>query len=97
MIESGFVRENVEDIRQRVAEAAKRSGRDPEEITVIAVTKTVEHLLINKAVEEGLFDLGENRVQELMEKYDKIDNGCKWHIIGQLQTNKVKYIVDKVT
>ncbi len=97
MIESGFVRENVEDIRKRVAEAAKRSGRDPQEITVIAVTKTVEPLLINKAVEEGFFDLGENRVQELMEKYDKIDDRCKWHIIGQLQTNKVKYIVDKVT
>jgi Predicted enzyme with a TIM-barrel fold len=81
---------------QRVEAAALRSGRRAEEIKVIAVTKTVDENRILKAVESGLYDLGENRVQELCDKYDKIGNSCRWHLIGHLQTNKVKYIVDRV-
>jgi PLP dependent protein len=94
--ENDFVKRNIEEIRQRVQRAASMSGRSVEDITIIAVSKTVEIDRINKAIEAGLKNLGENRVQELLEKYDILNEECKWHLIGHLQTNKVKYIVDKV-
>jgi len=86
---------NIEKVKMKVKAAAERSGRNPEDVRIIAVTKTVDASRIMKAVEAGLTDLGENRVQELLAKYDLI-KGCKWHLIGHLQTNKVKYIIDKV-
>jgi hypothetical protein len=91
------IRENIENIRKRVAEAAVRSGRKPEDIKIIAVTKTIDAERVRQAVECGLTELGENRVQELCDKYELIDRKCSWHLIGHLQTNKVKYIVDKVS
>lgn len=90
------IRENYENIMSRVREAAKRSGRDPGEIKVIAVSKTVTAERVKTAFDAGLTDFGENRVQELCEKTDKLDIGCNWHLIGHLQTNKVKYIADRV-
>jgi len=93
---SEIIRENIIEVRRKVAEAALRSGRNPEDIKIIAVTKTIEPERIALAVNEGIYDLGENRVQELCEKYDKINKGCNWHLIGHLQKNKVKYVVDKV-
>ncbi len=86
--------ENIENVRQKIADAAKRAGRKPEEITLIGVSKTKPVTLISEAVDCGIIQLGENRVQEVMEKFVKL-SGVKWHLIGHLQRNKVKYIIDK--
>jgi len=91
-----YIAQNIKEIKQRVSDAAQRSNRKQEDINIIAVTKTVSPERIEKAIDEGLNKLGENRVQELCEKYDIINRDCKWDIIGHLQTNKVKYIIDKV-
>ena len=93
---SGIIRENIGNITEKIRLAAERSGRNPQDITIIAVTKTIEPERIKTAIDTGLYDLGENRVQELCEKYDNIDRACRWHLIGHLQTNKVKYIIDKI-
>ena len=92
------VEENFKIISERVAEAAVRSGRRPEDVTLLAATKTVPAEVINHAIRCGLRCIGENRVQEFMEKYERLDlnAGVTAHIIGRLQTNKVKYIADKV-
>lgn len=92
-----IIRENSERIRARVREAAIRSGRRPEEVRIIAVSKTVAPERIKTAFDLGLTDFGENRVQELCEKTDILNIGCNWHLIGHLQTNKVKYIIDRVS
>lgn len=88
------IAENIEKVRQNIKTACERSGRNYEDVTILGVTKTVGVDDIMCAVNEGICDLGENRVQEFMEKYGKIPN-VKWHIIGHLQTNKVKYIIGK--
>ena len=92
-----IIRENYEKILSRVREAAARSGREPGEIKVIAVSKTVTADRVKAAFDAGLTDFGENRVQELCDKTDILDIGCNWHLIGHLQTNKVKYIADRVS
>ena len=88
------IAENIEKVRNDIKEACVRSGRNYDDITILGVTKTVGTDDIMCAVNEGICDLGENRVQEFMDKYGKIPN-VKWHIIGHLQTNKVKYIIGK--
>lgn len=89
---------NYSDILERIARVAERSGRRPEDITLLAATKTVPVEVINHAVSRGLRHLGENRVQELLDKYDRLDKeGCDLQFIGQLQTNKVKYLMGKVS
>ncbi len=90
------IKSNLDDILQRVKAAAEKSGRRLEDINIIAVTKTIAEDRIKNVYDYGLRDMGENRVQELMEKYDKLPGDCRWHLIGHLQTNKVKYIIDKV-
>jgi len=92
-----YIRDNINSINARIREAALRSGRDPQEINLIAVSKTVDAGRIKEAFKCGIKDFGENRVQELCEKYDIVDVECNWHLIGHLQTNKVKYIIDKVS
>ncbi|RCX16819.1 hypothetical protein DFR58_10945 [Anaerobacterium chartisolvens] len=96
MGDSDIIRNNISDIIKRVGAAAEKSGRTAGEIHIIAVSKTIEPERIVTAVDCGMTELGENRVQELCEKYDKIDRECHWHLIGHLQTNKVKYIIDRV-
>ncbi|HOP99941.1 MAG TPA: YggS family pyridoxal phosphate-dependent enzyme [Acetivibrio clariflavus] len=91
-----YIKRNLEIIRERIEKAAAKSGRKAEDIMLVAVSKTVEPEKIIKAIDEGITELGENRVQELVQKYDIINRDCNWHLIGHLQTNKVKYIVDKV-
>jgi len=86
---------NLKDVNERIDEACKKAGRETQEITLIAVSKTVESDVINESITKGVTDIGENKVQEIIRKYDDIDN-VKWHLIGHLQTNKVKYIIDKV-
>ena len=71
------------------------SGRQAKDITLIAVTKTHSAEVINEAIDAGVTDIGENKVQEILDKYDSV-KPVRWHLIGHLQTNKVKYIVDKV-
>lgn len=91
-----YIAENIKEIRANIDEAARRSGRDPKDVLLLAVSKTVEVPKIKAAVECGLDELGENRVQEIMEKYEPLGPDVKWHLIGHLQTNKVKYIIEKV-
>lgn len=90
------IRENVAVVEAKIAAAAKRAGRNPEDILLLAVSKTKPVEVIKEAVACGLTSLGENKVQEIMEKYEPMGNGVHWHLIGHLQTNKVKYIIDKV-
>ncbi len=95
--EHSNIDENVATINARVRAAAIRSGRNPEGIKIIGVSKTVSPEKIKEAFNCGITDFGENRVQELCEKYDILDIECDWHMVGHLQTNKVKYILDKVS
>ncbi|MBM7867558.1 YggS family pyridoxal phosphate-dependent enzyme [Heliobacterium gestii] len=92
----GHLEENLDRVRQRIREAALRAGRRPESIRLLAVTKTVPVERIQQVVDAGVDLLGENRVQELLEKYPQVHGPVRWHMIGTLQTNKVKYIYDKV-
>ncbi|HHT65603.1 MAG: YggS family pyridoxal phosphate-dependent enzyme [Caldicoprobacterales bacterium] len=85
---------NIDEVRQRIRHALLTAGRQPDDITLIGVTKNVDLDVIQKAVAHGIDHLGENRVQELLSKYDHIKN-VNWHMIGRLQRNKVKYIIDK--
>ena len=88
------IRDNIEAVRENILSAAARSGRDASEIKLVAVSKTKPVELIREAVDAGITDLGENKVQELTAKYDVIKN-VNWHLIGHLQKNKVKYIAGK--
>lgn len=91
-----MVEDNLLKIRENIRRACDKSGRNENDVTVMAVTKTVAPEKINRAVELGITVLGENRVQEFLSKYELVDKRAKWHIIGRLQKNKVKYIADKV-
>lgn len=87
--------ERYAEVKKRADEAAKRSGREPADVKLIAVTKTHTAAEINEAIDAGAADIGENRVQEVLEKYESV-KPVKWHLIGHLQTNKVRQIIDKV-
>ena len=89
------ISENLVQIRNKIEMAAKKSNRSLNDITLIAVTKTYSPDAINEAISNGVTDIGENKVQEIVEKYDLV-KPVRWHLIGHLQTNKVKYIIDKV-
>ena len=80
------IRENLEEIRANL----------PKDVKLIAVTKTYDPEYINEAISYGVTDIGENKVQEILNKYDAVDSSVRWHLIGHLQTNKVKQIIDKV-
>jgi hypothetical protein len=87
---------NLEKIRENIKRAAEKSGRTEKDILLLGVTKTIDTDRIKELVELGVNELGENKVQEILSKYDIIGSGVQWHLIGRLQTNKVKYIIDKV-
>lgn len=89
------VAENISIVRQKIKEAAIRGGRNPETVKLVAVTKTVEPSIMEEAFNEDVLMFGENRVQELLRKYPVFENRVEWHLIGHLQTNKVKQIIDK--
>lgn len=92
------LREKIEKVKHNIAVAAKKSGRSQEDITLVAATKTISSDRINLALENGITDIGENRVQELLSKFDDINkDNAKIHFIGHLQKNKVKDIVGKVS
>lgn len=87
---------NIEYIKKVKDEAARRSGRTGDDVLLVAVTKLHSAEEINEAISCGITDIGENKVQEIMDKYERV-NPVRWHLIGHLQTNKVKYIIDKVS
>lgn len=86
---------NINLVKNKISEAKKNSVYN-QEVDLIAVTKTVESDIMNEALNYGIENIGENKVQEIQRKYDQINKAVKWHLIGTLQTNKVKYIADKV-
>ena len=92
----GNIKENIDKINQKIEQVCKKAGRDKSEVLLCAVTKTRSPEEINAAIEAGITDIGENRVQEILDKYDDIAP-VRWHMIGHLQTNKVKYIINKVS
>ncbi|OGC42135.1 YggS family pyridoxal phosphate enzyme [candidate division WOR-3 bacterium RBG_13_43_14] len=84
------ITENLTQLRKRLNAACQRSGRDPAHIKLIAVSKTFSAAAIEEAIDAGITDIGENRVQEAKEKYALIKKPLRWHLVGHLQTNKVK-------
>ncbi|WP_352169734.1 YggS family pyridoxal phosphate-dependent enzyme [Proteiniborus sp. MB09-C3] len=83
-------------MKEKVNSIMAKKGLSFDDIIMVAVTKTVDVDRINEAIELGVTDIGENKVQEIQDKYQKINSNVKWHMIGHLQSNKVKYIIDKV-
>ena len=90
------IKANIEKINAIKAAAAEKIGKTGDDILLVGVTKTRSAEEINKGIDAGLTDIGENKVQEIMDKYDFV-KPVRWHMIGHLQTNKVKYIIDKVS
>lgn len=90
-----MVTENLKKVEERVCAACERAGRDRSEVTLIAVSKTKPVSMIEELYEIGVRDFGENKVQELTEKYEELPKDIRWHLIGHLQRNKVKYVADK--
>ncbi|AGA70203.1 pyridoxal phosphate enzyme, YggS family [Desulfitobacterium dichloroeliminans LMG P-21439] len=88
---------NISDIRQRMNQAAGKSGRNPSEIKLLAVSKTMSSDVVRCAYQAGLRAFAENRVQEWQEKVDHLPEDCEWHLVGRLQTNKVKYLDTRIT
>lgn len=91
-----FIKENIQVIKENIKVSSEKSNRNLDDITLLGVTKTVESDAICEAINCGITDIGENKPQELSRKYDIIGDKVRWHLIGTLQTNKVKYIIDKV-
>ena len=89
-----MLKENLEQVEQNIERACKKAGRARSEVTLIAVSKTKPVEMIQEIYDAGCRDFGENKVQELCEKIEQLPNDIKWHMIGHLQRNKVKYIID---
>lgn len=92
-----FIKENIQAVNEKIENAALKSNRNKDDITLLGVTKTVDTDAILEAINCGITNVGENKPQELARKYEVIGDKVKWHLIGTLQTNKVKYIIDKVS
>ena len=90
------IESRLNDVKARISAAAKECGRVPEDIKLIAVTKTYPIEAMNEAIRLGVTDIGENKPQEIRDKFDNV-SPVNWHLIGHLQTNKVKYIIDRCT
>ena len=92
-----MITENLEQVRKNIDEACRMAGRDPKEVTLIAVSTTKPVSMLKEAYDAGARCFGENKVQEIMDKHPQLPEDIQWHMIGHLQRNKVKYIVDKVS
>lgn len=90
------IENNISSVRTRIENACRRAGRTKDDVKLIAVTKTVNADRIMEAISCGIDAIGENKVQEIVDKFPRIGQNVEWHMIGHLQTNKVKYIADKV-
>ena len=91
-----MLKENLAEVQSRVEQACKRAGRDVAEVTLIAVSKTKPVTDLQEIYNAGVRDFGENKVQEMCDKMEKMPKDINWHMIGHLQRNKVKYIVGNV-
>lgn len=90
-----MIEQNINRVRQEIADKCSKIGRNPKEITLIAVSKTYGYESVLEARAHGQIDFGENWSQELVEKYDLVPKDVAWHFIGHLQTNKAKYVVPR--
>ena len=90
-----MVKENLKMVEENIRKACERSNRDPKEVTLIAVSKTKPVEMIREAIDYGMKDYGENKVQEMCDKISVIPEKLNWHLIGHLQRNKVKMVIDK--
>lgn len=91
-----MILENIKQVEENIIKSCEKVGRDPKEVTLIAVSKTKPYTAIEEALPSEVLDYGENKVQELTEKYEILPKDIRWHMIGHLQRNKVKYLVGKV-
>ena len=91
------IKDNLTEVRNNIDNACIRSGRDPQDVTLIAVSKTKPVEMLLEAYEAGVRDFGENKVQEIVDKIDKLPADARFHMIGHLQTNKVKYIAPYIS
>lgn len=91
-----YLKEQVAHVKQDIEKNCEKMNKPIAYVTLLGVTKTYEPDVINASIEYGITDIAENKVQEIIRKYDAVQSGVKWHLIGHLQTNKVKYIIDKV-
>ena len=87
---------NLQQVNTNIERACAAAGRTPDEVTLVAVSKTKPVSMLQEAYDAGARVFGENKVQEIMDKYDQLPSDIQWHMIGHLQRNKVKYIIDKV-
>lgn len=92
-----LLQERILEVKDKIKESAKKVGRSPEDITLVAVTKTVDEKIISESISYGINHIGENRVQDFLRKYEQVDEEVYWHFIGHLQSNKVKYLPGKVS
>lgn len=92
-----MLKENLTEVEAKIEQACKNAGRDRDEVTLIAVSKTKPVTMLQEIYEQGIRCFGENKVQEMVEKYEEMPKDIKWHMIGHLQRNKVKYIIDKAS
>jgi len=92
-----MIKENLREVEREIELACKKVGRDQSEVTLVAVSKTKPVEMLKEAYEAGVRDFGENRVQELVSKYEALPKDIRWHMIGHLQTNKVKYIAPYIS
>lgn len=90
------IKENLNYIRNNIKKSTEKSSRKENDVMLLAVTKTVDVDAIQEVIDNGITNVGENKPQELARKYDVLGDKVNWHLIGSLQTNKVKYIIDKV-
>ena len=91
-----MINENLNIVKDNISKSCSISKRNPDDVTLIAVSKTKPVSMLQEAYNCGVRDFGENKVQEILEKYDQLPDDIRWHMIGHLQRNKVKYIIDKV-
>lgn len=91
-----MIKENLAEVEARITRACERSGRERSEVTLISVSKTKPVEMLQEAYDAGSRDFGENKPQEIREKYPQLPTDIRWHMIGHLQRNKIKYIIDKV-
>ena len=90
-----MVVENLSTVEEKVRKACERAGRDPKEVTLIAVSKTKPIEMVQEAYDAGKRDFGENKAQEMKQKYEVMPKDIRWHFIGHLQTNKIKYLLGR--
>ena len=90
-----MLKDNLKQVEDKIAKACARAGRDRSEVTLIAVSKTKPVEMLQEIYDEGVRTFGENKVQEICEKYEQLPSDIEWHMIGHLQRNKVKQVIDK--